>query len=87
MKIEPHNFMFIFVSVFIPWCYFNTYIVINDKDIDIKRFFCRNDGFYKDTATFNADDVCDIGFPKDFGIQLIENIIIRRGDSFYEEFD
>lgn len=78
MIIYPKNLVYILVSIFTPWIYMNTYIKTNGENVELHRYFCKQDKLKREVVNFKIADVIAIGFPNDLKIQAQEGKLHGR---------
>lgn len=72
MKIRPYHPVFIFVCLFVPRRWFNTYVQIDVDKCTFSRYFLRNRKFRKEVTDFYLNKVIEVGTPTDFHMKRIE---------------
>lgn len=78
MIIRPKNLVFLLASIFTPWILINTYIRINGENVELHRYFCKQDKLKREVVNFKIADVIAIGFPNDLKIKAQEEKLHGR---------
>lgn len=76
MKIVPHNFIHMIIILFMPWRWGKNYILIEKQKITFSRYYCFDEKTLKrDIAIFSMEEIKQIGFPQDLGINMQEKTV------------
>lgn len=73
MIIKPHNPVYLICSLFLPWRWGKTNVMLTPDQITLNRYYCQSDH----TMKFQSDScpvlaIQMIGFPVDCGVDPIE---------------
>lgn len=76
MKLFPHNPVYVFCMILLPWRFGKTYILVENQTISFSRYFCFDEKTLKrDVISLCINDIQEIGFSKDFGVTLEKTIV------------
>lgn len=72
--MRPKNPIFIIITLFCPWRFINTYIILEDEKITVSRYYAINEmQFRRKIDDIILEDVQEVGFPSELMIKRQES--------------
>ena len=67
-KVRPLDPVFLFICLFLPWRFINTYFLLDRENILISRYYAEKDGsFHLKKDIVNLREIIKYGFSEEFG--------------------
>lgn len=73
--MRPKNSIFILITLFFPWRFINTYIILEDNKITFNRYYAINERqFKKNNDGITLRDLQEIGLPSELRVVRQESV-------------
>ncbi|GEM_PF-1243087 len=73
--MRPKNPIFILITLFFPWRFINTYIILEDNKVTFNRYYAINERQFRNkNDEITLGDIQEIGFPSEVKVKRQESV-------------